>query len=203
MSTDEISPPICPACGQSTQVEKVSTLYMDAIGAGRLPAVGRSEESGASAGRRLTGVPDREQRNLVRRLAPPSSGRRSLTRLVHPDQMVLSFSVMILVFVGLMLRSEPQLIWPVGGILILCYLLYLWRRPRIIERYEREVLSLRDNYLRTEAAVGVWMRLYYCGRDDGVFIPGEAELVPLDEMGDFLYRRGVPPPSQRARQDRR
>lgn len=203
MSDSDISPPLCPACAQSDQVEKVSTLYMDAIGAGRLPEIGRGRAAATTNGGRLAGIPDREQRKLVRRLGPPSSGRKSLTRLIHPDQMVLSFSVMILLFVGLMLRSQPQLLWPVGGILILFYLLYLWRRPRIIERYEREVLSLNDNYRRTEAAVGVWMRLYYCGRDDGVFIPGENELVPLDEMGDFLYRRGIPPLSHRARLDRR
>ena len=194
--------PACPACGLSDRVEKVSTIYMDAIGAGRLPTVrqGDPEDSKSS---RLTSLPEKELRSLVRRLAPPSSGRKSMARMIHPDQMILSFSVMILLFVLIMLRNQPQLLLPVGGILILFYVLYLIRRPAVIQRFEREITSFTDEHRRVEAAVGVWMKLYYCGRDDGVFLPGEEELIPLDNMASFLSKRGTPPLSVRARINRR
>lgn len=174
---------------------------MDAIGSGRLPQVDGGEQESAESGGRLAGVSEEELHALVRRLAPPSSIRRPMTRMIHPDQMVFSFSVMILLFVLLMLGSQPQLLIPVGGILLLCYLFYLMKRPQIIQRFEREVLSFNDSYRKTEAAIGIWLKLYYCGRDEGVFIPGEEVLIPLDEMGAFLSRRGIPPLSGRARTD--
>jgi DNA-directed RNA polymerase subunit RPC12/RpoP len=40
---------------------------------------------------------------------------------------------------------------------------------------------------RWERAVGRWQRLYYCFRDDGVFIPGETPFIPIDTMQEFLY----------------
>lgn len=31
-----------------------------------------------------------------------------------------------------------------------------------------------------------WQRLYYCFRDDGVFIPGQSSFVPVNQMSDYL-----------------
>jgi hypothetical protein len=194
--------PACPACGLADRVEKVSTIYMDAIGAGRLPTVRQGGAAGSKSGR-LTDLPDKELRSLIRRLAPPASRRKSMTRLIHPDQMILSFSVMILLFVLIMLRNQPRLLLPVGGILIVFYALYLFRRPALIRRYEGEIRSFNDERRSVEEAVGVWMKLYYCGRDDGVFLPGEEELIPLDNMASFLNERAASPISARTKMNRR
>ena len=32
-----------------------------------------------------------------------------------------------------------------------------------------------------------WQKLYYCARDDGVFIPGETGLIPTSDLKAFLY----------------
>jgi hypothetical protein len=40
---------------------------------------------------------------------------------------------------------------------------------------------------RWDRAVHRWERLYYCARDDGVFIPGETPFIPIDKMQEFLY----------------
>jgi len=40
---------------------------------------------------------------------------------------------------------------------------------------------------KQERATRRWERLYYCARDDGVFIPGETPFIPIDRMQEFLY----------------
>ncbi len=32
------------------------------------------------------------------------------------------------------------------------------------------------------------MKLYYCDRDEGIFLPGKVELVPPEQMLDYLMR---------------
>ena len=39
-----------------------------------------------------------------------------------------------------------------------------------------------------EKAFNKWNQLYYCARDDGVFIPGQNRFVPVDQMTSFLYK---------------
>ena len=40
---------------------------------------------------------------------------------------------------------------------------------------------------RWERAKHRWERLYYCARDDGVFIPGETPFIPIGRIQEFLY----------------
>ncbi len=40
---------------------------------------------------------------------------------------------------------------------------------------------------RWETAMQRWEWLYYCARDDGVFIPGETSFIPTTKMREFLY----------------
>lgn len=40
-----------------------------------------------------------------------------------------------------------------------------------------------------QAAVEKWNKLYYCERDDCVFIPGSEEKAPLKDLEKFCYRR--------------
>ena len=39
-----------------------------------------------------------------------------------------------------------------------------------------------------ERAMSRWQALYYCARDDCVFVPGERRAAPLAQMQDLLYR---------------
>lgn len=38
-----------------------------------------------------------------------------------------------------------------------------------------------------QRAMNKWQQLYYCPRDAGVFLPGQARLVPLEQMQPFIY----------------
>lgn len=55
------------------------------------------------------------------------------------------------------------------------------KRTNLIQNHQKEVE-------RWEMATERWRSLYYCGRDDCVFIPGEKGHAPAHHMIEFLYR---------------
>ncbi len=45
--------------------------------------------------------------------------------------------------------------------------------------YDARVQAWEDSYER-------WQQLYFCFRDDGVFLPGQSSFVPVNQMSDYL-----------------
>jgi hypothetical protein len=45
--------------------------------------------------------------------------------------------------------------------------------------YDAKVQAWEDSYKR-------WQQLYYCFRDDGVFLPSQSSFVPVNQMSDYL-----------------
>lgn len=61
--------------------------------------------------------------------------------------------------------------------------------PRIVaEAYELDLARVKAEILKWEDAKKRWDQLYYCRRDDIVFIPGENTWASTDEMTAYLYR---------------
>jgi hypothetical protein len=175
---------LCPQCGLGDQVEKVSTIYLVGIGLNR-------HDRGADKIRRdipfrLSQLSKNELQQLSRRLKPPSSGKQVFTRLVHPDLYLFVFGLIIPFFLYGIWTSQGVVFWPVTGFLGLLLSLYLWRRKAIMARFERQQAERRAASQRGERAVGQWMALYYCARDDGVFLPGEADLTPVEGMAAYF-----------------
>jgi hypothetical protein len=53
---------------------------------------------------------------------------------------------------------------------------------------QQESLNKTNNIqLQWEQAMSRWVKLYYCGRDDVVFIPGEKTSSNVAEMFKYLY----------------
>jgi hypothetical protein len=184
MSTPAI---ICPVCSQFDQVEKVSTIYLEGIGANRLPLLpGSAAENPRPPAQRLTNIPMAELRALSRRLAPPSSGKAPLMRPIHPDLFVLVFSCVIPIFLFGILIQQDRLFVPILVVLAGFYGLYFYKRKAAIAKYERDLAAKREAQERVEQGIKTWMNLYYCDRDKGVFLPGKRELIPLDRMVEYL-----------------
>jgi len=82
MSSNKI---ICPVCGQSDQIEKVSTIYLEGIRVNRLRFSKNSEGVSLPPSRqRLLKIPAQDLYSLSRKLAPPSSKKTMPTRLPPP-----------------------------------------------------------------------------------------------------------------------
>jgi predicted RNA-binding Zn-ribbon protein involved in translation (DUF1610 family) len=82
------------------------------------------------------------------------------------------------------------------------------RKVEIAEEYQQKIKMARTNHLEVigkivrynntlvdnwKIAYERWERLYYCNRDDCLFIPGESRYVRVDEM-EKLINRGLPKP---------
>jgi hypothetical protein len=172
----------CPVCGQSDQVEKASTLYLIGIGLNQA----RSQEQASNPD--LKRKPSPSQRALSRRLAPPASGKQVTMRPIHPDMVVAAFSLIAPVFLYGILTSQPGMFLPMLAILAVFYGFYFWKRKTMISRFEGQQASRQAADERVKRGIERWMKLYYCARDDGVFEPGNDELVPADQIAGYLYR---------------
>jgi hypothetical protein len=173
---------VCPVCSQADQVEKASTLYLIGIG------LNQADSQEQVPNPELRRKPTPHERALSRRLAPPSSSRQVNMRLVHPDTVVVGFSLIAPIFLYGILTSQPGMFVPLLILLAAIYGLYLWKRKTIIARFEEQQASRQAADERIKRGIARWMKLYYCARDDGVFVPGGDELIPADQIAGYLYR---------------
>lgn len=176
MAHDDIA---CPYCHLSDQVEKVSTLYLLGIG---LKIPGQKNKNNSIGG---VGAPF-ASRELAQRLRPPSSGKSKILRPVHPDLVILTFAMILPIFVWGIFTQQRMVLAPTIVVLMIFFGLYVWKRKDLVAKFidekEREKRIKRD----AEGAVKRWMALYYCARDDLIFTPDSLEGVPCDEMDEYL-----------------
>jgi hypothetical protein len=187
MPPDQIT---CPVCSQFDCVDKVSTIYMEGIGEKRIPLSKNPGEKNPDRARpRVTKIPVQELQRLSRKLAPPSSGKAAPTRPVHPDIVVTVFSCIAPLFLyGIWIQQRAGFV-PVLILLAGVYGLYFFKRKAVIAKFEGQQTAKREAQARIERGIKTWMRLYYCARDEGVFLPGGRDLVPVDQMTGFLLQR--------------
>lgn len=173
---------VCPACGLSDRTDKVSTLYLLAIGGDRLAQDGQPIQPLANLG----DLPAEEIRRIGRRFKPPASPRRAPTRPLHPDLVVITFSLIVPLFLYRIYQTQPSVLPVVLLLLALAYGLYFWQRRRVIARFQRQVQAGKAAEERIRAAIERWMGLYYCQRDDLVFEPGSPVTAPADDLLPFV-----------------
>ena len=179
----------CPACGQSDLVEKVSTLYITGIGLNRstgqanIPSAG---EAPSESSAELIGLSATDLRRLARRLKPPSSGKGTPFRTLHPDLVVLTFSLIIPIFLYGIFTSQRNLLLPALVFLAAFYGWYFWKRKAMIAKFNSQVEANRVAARRAEQSIGRWMKLYYCARDDIVFQPKTNLSFPADQIAGII-----------------
>lgn len=73
--------------------------------------------------------------------------------------------------------------------------LLVWLGIKVKQRFDRDMKNYKDKKVtwdrdempRWQAAKNRWDQLYYCMRDETVFIPSENKAVALDDMVKYLY----------------
>lgn len=134
----------------------------------------------------MLGLSATELRLLSRRLKPPSAGKGAPFRALHPDLVVLTFSLILPVFIYGIFTSQKGNLVPALILLAAFYGVYLWKRKAMVARYESQLEASRVAKRRAEQRISRWMKLYYCAREDIVFQPGTAKYVPADQMPGLL-----------------
>jgi hypothetical protein len=178
----------CPKCGLSDRTFKVSEIYIEALEGFKKGEKGRvlpqivSDQSQFEA----PGILKVQAfRSVVNDFSPPSGGSQ-LTRPVHPNLVILAFSLIAVFFLLQIYTTQPDLFLPMLILVFVFYLGYGFFRKTIYGKYNKQIQdnnSIKNTY---EAAIGKWMHLYYCARDNGVFDPQEDQMIPLESMKIYL-----------------
>ncbi len=178
---------ICPVCGESEAVEKVSVLYLTGLGMRNRSDSRLDGETGSLLVNNHPGF-RAALPTLSRKLAPPSSPRQFFMRPVHPDTAVLAFSLITPFFLYGIWSTQLHTLPAAITLLAIFYLVYLLRRKTLVARFQAELARQKAETERIQHGIERWMNLYYCARDDGVFEPGTSELVPVDLLRSHLLK---------------
>jgi hypothetical protein len=180
--------PFCPRCGKNDQVVKVSQVYIESIAkepvtdSNLIPRVLRWP-----AGKKSTSFRTMEERKFLGLFTPPS-GKATITRLVNPDQVVMVFSVLAIFFLYQIFMTQKN-VFPIAvAILAAFYIIFFLGRKKILAKFQLQKKKELDEKGAIEGAVGNWMKLYYCIRDDGVFEPQKKDWIPLTELDAYLAK---------------
>lgn len=175
---------VCPLCGRADMIQKASAAYsagrsrVDLSGGSLgvvLPFSKRKRSSGLAA---LTSVGGSSQTLLSRRLAPPS---KPLPQGFPTGWVFLG----ILILMGAPALFDVHVV--VGIVAALCAVSLFFRAWA---GRNRQLIDLAARMKRWEGAFHRWDSLYYCARDDIVFIPGESGHVNPEKMSLFVYQTG-------------
>lgn len=170
---------VCPRCGQIDAVQKVSSIVTGGISTIQyIPpgaVIGHSEATSVSA--------------LAQRLMPPTKKPEDLgTRLFKIVLIAIAPGLCgILCVASGLSRGSAGLAELVLGMLSLgisAVLFVLILYSLITGAASRKTAQDKAAH---ETALIRWNQLYYCYRDDGVFIPGQNRFVPAGQMQTLLY----------------
>ena len=179
-----MSRPCCPLCKQEDQVEKVSTIYIEGLRyGGQLHKAGIPGEAPLT----LTCLSLAEARQLSSHIAPPAAPTKVQVRPVHPDLVVAGFTAILPIFLLGIANSQPQELIPLLVFLGLVYILYFLTRGRTLARFAELQSQRVAETKRVERAIRNWMELYYCVRDQIVFLPKSSRTASIEEMGKVLF----------------
>jgi hypothetical protein len=196
-------PAVCPKCSRADAVRKVTSIFSGETTTTDTRGFGLTD---GEHGFKFIDVyaSSTSRSRLTARLCPPGkpgspSGNPTFYLLLMSRigiagvglaflAATLTCASTVLLFTS---TAGRLLIFAVLAVFIIVFVLAVrrvisgsWRdRHRIWE--EREQYPV--HYERWQRAYERWQQLYYCARDDGVFLPKEARFVPIEQMEALLY----------------
>jgi len=172
----------CPKCGQTDSVAKISALFSRETVQARYAGigVGASAWNGAWAG--TFALSGSQQTLLSTQLAPPARpkpalrwGFSSITFLA-----VTALAVILTLLTGLLYvvspPHDPSIAQGAASLLAITILCVLISFVLLVRRSKSRRRIAEEERLRYEQAMHRWEQLYYCARNDLVFLPGDPQV---------------------------
>jgi hypothetical protein len=203
----------CPLCKRNDQVEKISAILhkQTSQSDGFIPQQKIYTDSQGHTYSRTVNVPVQtvQASTLARRLVPPPPPPTKPTS--RPIVVLLIFAIILAVvgvcgfiFAVMGYISSTSSYYQSGALsssvitALVCgftpflvsvgmFVLWYFLRKKDQERLRLEQSAINDAYQRWQQARARWEKLYYCGRDDIVFIPGEKTSATVADMIAYLY----------------
>ena len=193
--------PVCPRCGRLDAVRKVTSIVSEGVSTGQYQSVAPVQWQGKTyylpVQREVVSSTVLAQRLMPPRI--PEKWNPSILLFVVPfiggvvffwiAKLVINGMLIPLVGIDTAVKVVQSTDPVVGGCIALsvflfgCALTFVLFMPYVNSQTKKGEL-LRSIAQR---AMQKWMSLYYCSRDDGVFIPGQGRFVPIGQMQSFLY----------------
>ena len=183
----------CPECHRNDRAEKVSAI----VNRDTVQISGSSQSTSTYVDRNgytrretsdnpFSGV---QQSNLAARLSPPAKPEAKGACLRYLLYLPVLW-IGIICFAGLVLPGNSDLpLKTLAGVgLVVSILLLVWITLSIRNVNRKAKEKQAQEMARWNKAVARWEQLYYCHRDDVLFVPGQSETIPVQSMLDYLYR---------------
>lgn len=189
MTTQDTS--VCPHCGQLDTIRKVTSIVTEGTSVSEYETTAPVHWQG-----KTYFLPTKRQMTsstvLAQKLMPPEKPNDPSKPSCSEQfwwglALCTVFSITVVVLQGVLGGQGNHPISTIAA-LIGGVTLALWA-GWIFSKRQREKQQHYDGVElpRWERAAARWTQLYYCARDDGVFIPGQGQLVPVDRVASFLY----------------
>lgn len=189
------TPEICPKCGQSDSIFEVRILYLEALE--HVKPGNKAETPTLDRLLEISGYKDtsKNKKNnivneMIKSFAPPS-GKPELLKQISPDWIVTAFSLLAIFFLYQIYHSQRQFFWISAAVFALFIGYYILFHKKILARYQNQKDMDTSSKDVIQKAIGKWMKLSYCSRDNIVFGIKKDESVPLDEMNKYLLQSSV------------
>lgn len=180
----------CPSCESNENSYKVSEIYMQSLvrlkngDNAEAPTIDLLQKEIPEERRdKLKG--NRYYRELMESFAPPQ-GETTSTRAVNPDWVAFAVGLLSIYILYQIFITQYWAFWYMVAFTIIAYGAYFYFRKSILGKYQAqrsEELGTKGN---VEKAIGYWMKLYYCSKDNVVFGAKKDEVVPIENMRAYL-----------------
>jgi hypothetical protein len=171
----------CPVCGKDNAIQKVSAIVSSGFVTGTTvgPVVLGDDDIGIVVGSSSSTT------NLAQLLSPPTKPRKTgnvSLALIVAGAFFLSFWLWAKALEILSLSGT------IGLILTVLYLIAILvvALTVVARSITHSGRRFRDRMQAWETCMSVWMRLYYCHRDDVVFDPGSGVYASPYALGRIL-----------------
>jgi len=178
--------PACPQCGKTDTVAKVNRIYLENLSPKPLgeevliPHVLRWPANKPASSKKTF-----DEVTFLKQFNPPS-GKTVVTRQVNPDVVVIIFSLLAIFLLYQIFMNQRSAFLIALGFIALFYTAYFMGRKYIKNKFKQRQDAEQMAKKQAEAAIGRWMKLYYCWEEGIIFTPGEKQAVPLDQIRVYL-----------------
>lgn len=194
---------VCPDCGRQVDRPGAAQMLFCPYCNARLKPSSHTPEAPACprchSAHHTKKAGDAYREDQIELLAPPDKHMQSRLPTSQPSNLSVScqFLLLALLFIApgflctylstwpaLKLRQPLALAGFVGPFLILLGLAFALCSA--LSQWSTSSGRVSAREARPQRPLDLWNSLYYCSRHDGVFIPGETALIPLEKIQDFL-----------------
>jgi len=178
----------CPLCGRNDKVEKVSGIVSRAT----------QDISGATI---ATSLLAKQLNPPAPPTSPPGPESPLYKAVFRPYDRAIGWGIVVLLvsipfvcdwLIALIKSGNPSLLigFFIWGSIFAGAILLIRRGNRKEKELRKGFEILKAQWQasmgRWKKSIGRWNRLYYCSRDDVIFIPGEKQAVPPGRMSEIL-----------------